>query len=391
MPVRRVNRKTPTGVSVEWHAAFTEGGVRYRKQGFETKREAERWIKLRTDEVVDLAFTRKATPQQGKKLADFLQEWLLTVEHGHHGRPPVERTTLQSYRAIVNCHLTPIMGSMDLALMKPPHVVQARTELLKTRTRQIARRSLIYLRMALKYAVEMGYLDNNPAATVVVSNDTRKERSLKIPSRHEMGLLLAQFSKLADNSPSRWMRSACLVYVLQGTGLRISEARGLTWASIDFDNKVLTVNQRADVFNAMGRTKSQSARRRVHLDDVVIGWLERWRPLCPKGKLGLVFPNTQGGIASHFNLYHRDWVPACRKAGLMDEQDKPRFGFHCTRHYRVSTLIASGVSVRKIMDEIGHSSSAITLNVYSHVFDEDSELHRETINRIAARSPQTPP
>ena len=385
MPVRKVKRQTPTGMVDEWHAAFSFGGVRHRKQGFDTKREAERWITKRTEEVSDPDYI-EAQSRESKTIKMFMREWLNMVEAGFGGRVPVERSTLEGYRFSFKNNIIPFIGDVELHELTTIMVVKLREDLLRERSRQTAQRSLKFLRMAMKYAVQLGYIQSNPALGVGVTRDKRIDDKVKVPNRTEMKMILDEYAKRAHLNPERWMRAACLVHLLKGSGLRISEARGLAWNAIDFQRGVIAVNQRADYFNVIGNPKSRAARRRVPVDDVVLEWLNKWRSHCPVSDGDLVFPNSLGKVYNYANLYHRDWAPVMRDIGLVDAQGNPKYAFHGMRHYRVSDLISNGVNLRRIMDDIGHSSSAMTHDVYGHMFDEDLGLHREVLNRISSKN-----
>ena len=57
----------------------------------------------------------------------------------------------------------------------------------------------------------------------------------------------------------------------------------------------------------------------------------------------------------------RSFFPALVRAGL------PRIRFHDLRHTAATLLLAGGVHAKVVSELLGHSSVAITLDVYSHV------------------------
>jgi integrase len=75
----------------------------------------------------------------------------------------------------------------------------------------------------------------------------------------------------------------------------------------------------------------------------------------------LVFCSADGSPLSPDNL-SRDWGRACKALGL------PQVTFHALRHTHVSALIAANVDVVQISRRIGHSSPAVTLRIYAHLF-----------------------
>lgn len=55
--------------------------------------------------------------------------------------------------------------------------------------------------------------------------------------------------------------------------------------------------------------------------------------------------------------------------------------FHDLRHTCATLLLAQGVPARVVMEMLGHSTIAVTMNVYSHVMPE---LQREAADRMGA-------
>jgi integrase len=83
------------------------------------------------------------------------------------------------------------------------------------------------------------------------------------------------------------------------------------------------VRQRADAWGRIGLPKSATSRRDVPMAPMVVNTLKEWRLACPKGELGLVFPNGAGKVESHANIVNR---------GL-------GHGLHRFRHFFASWLI----------------------------------------------------
>ena len=92
------------------------------------------------------------------------------------------------------------------------------------------------------------------------------------------------------------------------TGLRASELRGLKWADVDLKLGEVHVRQRADRYGKIGRTKSEAGERVVPLPPMVVAVLREHRLACPNVALGLVFPNTRGGIDHRHIIVERGHV-----------------------------------------------------------------------------------
>jgi integrase len=112
-------------------------------------------------------------------------------------------------------------------------------------------------------------------------------------------------------------------------GLRASELRGLRWADVDFEGRQINVTQRADASHKIGKLKSKAAYRSLRLSPMVLNALREWKLTCPKGDLGLVFPNGLGKVESYANLIERGSAPIQHTAGItvlapvLDDAGKP--------------------------------------------------------------------
>ena len=66
---------------------------------------------------------------------------------------------------------------------------------------------------------------------------------------------------------------------------------------------------------------------------------------------------------------------------LLAAAELPRMRFHDLRHGAATLLLAQGVHPRVVMETLGHSTIAVTMNVYSHVVPA---LQREAADRLDA-------
>jgi len=57
---------------------------------------------------------------------------------------------------------------------------------------------------------------------------------------------------------------------------------------------------------------------------------------------------------------------------------------HDLRHFYASALISGGASVNQVQSVLGHSSAAITLKVYSHLWPGDEDRTRSIIDATFA-------
>jgi integrase len=88
----------------------------------------------------------------------------------------------------------------------------------------------------------------------------------------------------------------------------------------------------------------------------------------------LIFTSTIGTPVSSGDVTKRFQA-------LIRAAELPRLRFHDLRHGCASLLLAQGVHPRVVMEQIGHSTIALTMNVYSHVIPA---LQRDAADRMDA-------
>jgi len=211
-----------------------------------------------------------------------------------------------------------------------------------------------------------------------------------IPTHDEIRAIL-------EHTPAR---HRALMITLVFTGLRSSELRGLCWPSIDFEHHQIVVSQRVDKFGEMGMTKTLDGQRTIPVPPIVTNTLREWKLSCPKGKLGLVFPNGEGNIEYHANLVNRvvkvaqiaagvsiqkpkvdkNRNPVCNEHGEQIIETVAKYpGLHAFRHFFASWCInrksAGGLELpaKDVQHRMGHSSIQQTMDTYGHLFPSADE------------------
>ncbi len=157
---------------------------------------------------------------------------------------------------------------------------------------------------------------------------------------------------------------------------------------------MIRVRRRADRFNVIGSPKSCAGKRDVIMPPVVLNTLQEWQLECPKGDLGLVFPNGVGNVESLGNIYRRGFAPAQIAAGAAIDSGavgkdgrpimKARYGLHALRHFYAAWLIEQGFPPKKVQAMLGHSSIQMTYDVYGHLFpSEDDDFEKLAAGELA--------
>jgi integrase len=378
MPMAKVRKrewKTTKGeIKTAWIADyFDQEGKRHIKT-FTRKRDADAWLVTTRGEV-----TRGIhTPENASiTVAEAAEIWL---ERGE--LEGLERSTLQQYRNHVVLHIRPSrIGTEKLARLSTPIIEAFRDDLLQQHSRAMARKALASLKSILGEAQRRGLVAQNAAQPVRVGVKKREKRKIEagrdFPSKEEINLII-------DSAEGRW-RPFFVTAVF--TGMRSSEMRGLTWNAVDFQRKVIHVHQRADAWNAIGEPKSEAGDRKIPMTPMVFNALREWKLACPKGELGLVFPNGAGKIENHANIAARGFYALQIRANILDATGRAKYGVHSLRHFFASWAIEQGFTAKRVQALLGHSSIQMTFDTYGGLFpDNEDDQARFAAGELALTS-----
>jgi integrase len=72
------------------------------------------------------------------------------------------------------------------------------------------------------------------------------------------------------------------------------------------------------------------------------------------------------GVLDYNNFMSRIFRPAVNRVGYVG------VGFHHLRHTTASLLISQGTPITTVAGILGHASTQMTLNVYGHLYEDES-------------------
>src|SRR5205814_7809681 len=93
---------------------------------------------------------------------------------------------------------------------------------------------------------------------------------------------------------------------------------------------------------------------RLYQDEMRIKAGDKWQAQ------GIIFSSVHGGYFNPSRVVYK-FKQLLKDAGL------PRMRFHDLRHSAATILLVAGVHPKAVQERLGHSSIAMTLDVYSHV------------------------
>ena len=300
---------------------------------------------------------------------DYLETWLA-------GKRALRATTQRSYRIHLDRYLLPYLGHLRLIELRPHHLDVMYDEITRTGRLSAAsvRRIHATLRSALNTAVKRRLIPWNPALHIEL--ESPKRVPVTVWTSEQVGRYLAVAS---DD------RLHALYHLVAMAGLRRGEVLGLRLADVDLDRSLLHVSQQLieiDGKPTFAPPKTRSGIRTVPLDpwtvDVIRkhldrrtaereAWGEAWN------ESGLLF-TFEDGTPLRPDYIYRHFRRLARAAGL------PPIRLHDLRHTSATLALAAGVPMKVVSDRLGHSTTTITADLYTHV---TPTVARDAADKIA--------
>lgn len=210
------------------------------------------------------------------------------------------------------------------------------------------------LKGAILDAVDDGLIERDPTRKAIIKGKTPSEKKRKYLNQFELHMLLTSL-ELKQEVSWEW-----LILLVAKTGMRFSEALGLTPKDFDFEHQMLSINKTWDYKGEGGfmPTKNKSSVRKIQIDwKTVIQFSELLKGLPENEPIfvkGNVYNSTVNSVLSRY----------CKKANI------PEITIHWLRHTHASLLLFAGVSIASVARRLGHSSMTTTQKTYLHIIQE---------------------
>lgn len=332
----------------QWRARYRDEADREHAKHFARKADAQQWLDTVAASVIRGDYV---DPRAGAvTLAAYATGW----QASQVSRDNTARIADNALRV----HVLPVLGERPLTTLRRSDV----QVLVKGLSDHLAPRSLrnVYdtLNRVLTAAVDDRLIPRTPCTRITLP---------AVPDCEVEAPTAEQVHALADAVAPRYRG---LVVLLAGSGLRIGEALGLGVAGVDFLRRTVRVERQRLQDGTVGPTKTAKSTRTVPLGAVVVDELAAH--LAAYGAGEWLFTTPMGEPLS-YRRWKVEWNYALRSTGLT-------LTTHSLRHFTASALIAGGASVKSVQTVLGHSSAAITLRVYSHLWPGDEDRTRSVLD-----------
>lgn len=210
------------------------------------------------------------------------------------------------------------------------------------------------LKGAILDALDEGLIDRDPTRKAIIKGKTPRTKKPKYLNQYELQTLL---TTLELNQGINW---DWFILLVAKTGIRFSEALGLTPKDFDFTHQKLNISKTWDYKKNSGflPTKNKSSVRKIQMDwQTVIQFFELVKHLPEHKPIfvnGTVYNSTANSVLEK----------RCQRSGI------PTISIHGLRHTHASLLLFAGVSIASVARRLGHSSMTTTQKTYLHIIQE---------------------
>ncbi len=285
----------------------------------------------------------------GIKFKKLTQDWLLYKKH------MVKESTYLNYNYMINLYLNKRFGNKRLNYFLEYNINEFVDKLENDNlSNKTIRDIILLLKSILKYA-ERKY--NVNFKLELISIPISKKRETKIFSEKEIKKIEDACEKSND---VRCIGILIAIY----TGMRIGEICALKWSNIDFNKKLINVEETLQrVYLEKSKTKiiitppkTKTSERKIPIPTALYDKLKERSELYSK--------KTYVITGEEKYIEPRTFQHTYKKV-LETSKVKYR-NFHCLRHTFATRCIKVGMDIKSLSEVLGHSNVNITLNRYVH-------------------------
>ena len=340
-------KKTPSG---KWQFRYRDTQGRQRAKNFHLKKDAEQFA---AHTKLALSSGAWVDPSKSRVTVGALWEDFSALKASK------KRKTQVDYESLWRVHLEPQWGKVPAG--KITQVEFMKWLLAKDCSPTRMDKIHLLMTMILDVGVESGRIPRN---VLLTKRGRRAKSDLPRIQESELGeaLTLKQLVQLAEEcSPY-----SEVILLLGLGGLRFGEVAGLRVSSVDFATRRIHV--RESLLEVSGELYTETPKNHQKRTFVAPqSLMDALKPLC-EDKAGddYVFLTSQGAPLRNSNFAKRVYKPALKRLGL------PDIRIHDLRHTAVSVAKSVGGDIFDAKNQVGHSDIRTTINIYGHIFEEDS-------------------
>ena len=344
------------------------------ENGFATKKEAQ----LAAAKIEELLGKGKSINGGKKVFIDYFRDWYTVYKE-----PFISHKTKKNYLLSIEIceRYFKKMTFADITESKyqefiNQYSIDPKTK--KERAKETVAKVNIHAKAVFKKALKSGIIHTDPTEDVIVGGyvKAQKEQVNYLSEKDQLKLTAELVKSLKPKEVSPYL----LLFSL-ATGVRFSEAIGLTWDAINSKKGTVTIDKTWDLVEThdFAPTKNESSNRTITIDDFTLKYLDQLK--VRQNELELNYKNLVFSVLGEEpptnNSVNQSLKRALKRAGINNT-----ITHHGLRHTHISLLLHKGVNIKYISRRAGHKDVSTTLNKYSHIIDEMEQTESKKVNEV---------
>lgn len=369
MAADKNGKKLPTGIRKKSENSYEIRVKHDNKTYYEYASTITEAKKKRVDLKYKLAHGTYIKPS-AYTYGEWFEQWMKNYK-----KNTVKAGTYDTYLTYYDMCIKDVFGSVKLDKIKGVDIQRFYNNLLekdyKISTLKVVK---AILNSSFKQALRDGIIERNPVDATELPRAKVKTKKVVMPEKEKrIAMTREQQALFMEYSKDSYLYNYFAVSLR--TGMRSGEARGLKYTDIDKKNGVIHVCRTLKFIDKQGyfedTPKTKSSLRDIPLTDDLIELLENQRKFWgfKVEKIDrYLFCNEKGEALNRNRVqYEIDRISdLIRAAG----HEFPRITSHVFRHTFATRAIEAGMPPQVLKTILGHSSLAMTMDLYSHVLPD---------------------
>lgn len=383
----------------KWELAVSLGkdlrGKRIRKYKYveaSGKREAEKLL------AKFVAECTRGDYSEGERmpLKDYAELWMKD-----YAEKNLRKKTISRYKSLLE-RIVGLLGDIRLCDLKPTHLIQFYNMLQENGIRKdkekivkdgqeilvqkqgglspkTIRHHHALLSSMLQTAVEWG---------IIKENICERVKPPKVPKTEKTVFTIEQAQELIKALNTEELKYKVIVILAIFTGFRRGEIMGLEWSDINFEEGIIEIKRTSLYTKEYGifedETKTKSSVRAAYIPKEVVKLLKEYKMEwnTNKAKAKDKWHETDrlfvqwNGLPMHPDTISQ-WFPE-----FIRRHNLPHVTFHGLRHTHASILLAMGMDIVSVADQMGHGSIEMLIKTYAHNVRKGRKEVPEYLSRV---------
>lgn len=309
-------------------------------------------------------------------LTEWFETWMNEYKKGN-----VKVGTVIAYNNCFNYYVKKELGTKRLFNIRGEHIQRLYNQL-EEKGIAVSYIKIVaaILNGCFKQALKNGLIEKNPVELATVPKEREKKiRRVLTMEEQKVFMQYAKESYLYN-----------LFALDLRTGLRGGEIRGLKYTDIDRNSNVIHVNRTLKYESGIGffedTPKTRTSKRDIPLTDDMIQILKAQKEYFHGKEVfridGYIFHLEDGSPISRERVQN-EINRIVRRINKDNIHFEP-FTLHCLRHTFATRAIENGMKPQTLKAILGHSSLAMTMDLYSHVLPSTKADEMEAISKAFA-------